>query len=503
MTACKTTIGTSDTIIADLHVHFFPEETASFDAALRLCTRSVREYVAALRRDGDFAGKDDEAFGSKVGGKRFLFVGCGKRNTLSKEAFRRAGARAVKAQRPAAVERIAFHLPSIDASRDVTKIESCDVAASLVEGALLALYSFDKYKTSSDTKKNKIESIIVCYHAAASDRRIPESVKRIATICDGVAFARDLANEPGASLPAPELAARAAKALRPLDVRVEIFSKKKIEQLRMGGLLAVNRGSAREPRFIVMEYNRAATRRPRIVLVGKGVTFDSGGISIKPAANMDEMKMDMSGAAAVIATMMTAARLKLPVQLIGLVPATDNMPSGAALCPGDVIRISNGTTVEVENTDAEGRLILADALSYAARYKPDAVIDLATLTGAVVVALGYHATGLMSNDDALAAQLVAAGDGTYERLWRLPLFDEYDKQIKSEIADVKNLGGRWGGAITAAKFLQRFVGSFPWAHLDIAGTAMREEPGYYWQKGGSGVGVRLLIEYLESLKKRN
>jgi leucyl aminopeptidase len=239
-----------------------------------------------------------------------------------------------------------------------------------------------------------------------------------------------------------------------------------------------------------------------VVLVGKGVTFDSGGISIKPAAGMSEMKMDMAGAAAVIGTFEAAARLKLPCTLVGLIPAVENMPGGRALKPGDIIRHLNRKTSEVDNTDAEGRLILADALAYAERFSPAAVIDLATLTGACVVALGHAATGMMGNDDDVMAALTKAGQKTYERVWQLPLFDEYDRLIKSDVADVKNVGGRWAGAITAAMFLKRFVGKYPWVHLDIAGTAMLEEATEYSPRGASGIGVRLLIEFLRSFKAR-
>jgi leucyl aminopeptidase len=284
---------------------------------------------------------------------------------------------------------------------------------------------------------------------------------------------------------------------------VSVFNEKKITHLGMGGLLGVSRGSAKPPRFIVMEYNRRqAASRGTIVLVGKGVTFDSGGISIKPSAQMAEMKMDMSGAAAVIGTMQAAARLRLPLHLVGLIPATENLPSGTALKPGDILVHYNGKTSEIDNTDAEGRLILADALSYAERFRPDLVIDLATLTGAVVVALASYATGMLGNDTPSMERLREAGERTYERVWQLPMFEEYEKLIKSEVADVKNTGGRWGGAITAAMFLKKFIGKYKWVHLDIAGTAIMEEPLEYIPKGASGVGVRLLTDFLKHWEKQ-
>jgi leucyl aminopeptidase len=249
---------------------------------------------------------------------------------------------------------------------------------------------------------------------------------------------------------------------------------------------------------MILEYGKPSSRT--VVLVGKGVTFDTGGISIKPAAGMAEMKMDMCGAAAVIGTFEAVARLRLPIHLVGLIPAVENMPGGNSIRPGDILRHYNGMTSEVDNTDAEGRLILADALAYAERFKPAAVIDLATLTGACVVALGHHATGMMGNDDRLMDALTAAGEKTYERVWPLPLFDEYEKLIKSDVADVKNVGGRWAGAITAGWFLKKFIGDYKWVHLDIAGTAILEEAGPYAPRGGSGVGVRLLTEFLRRWK---
>jgi len=253
-----------------------------------------------------------------------------------------------------------------------------------------------------------------------------------------------------------------------------------------------------------MEYTPRKARRPHstIVLVGKGVTFDSGGISIKPSAGMAEMRMDMSGAAAVIATMQAIAQLKIPLHVVGLIPATENLPSGTAMKPGDILTHINGMTSEVDNTDAEGRLILADAIAYAQRYSPDIVIDLATLTGACVVALGHVAAGMMGTNDPHMARLKHAGERTNERVWELPLFEEYERLIRSDVADVKNVGGRWAGAITGALFLKKFAGSMPWIHLDIAGPAMIEDAGEYTPRGGSGYGVRLLTEYLSRWKKQ-
>ncbi|MBE0598632.1 MAG: leucyl aminopeptidase, partial [Desulfuromonadales bacterium] len=279
--------------------------------------------------------------------------------------------------------------------------------------------------------------------------------------------------------------------------RCTVLEKAELEREGMGALLGVAQGSVREPRLIVLEYRGGSNDARPVALIGKGVVFDAGGISLKPAEKMDEMKMDMAGAATVLGTLLSAALLKLPVNLVGIIPAVENLPSGSAMRPGDVLTSMSGRTIEILNTDAEGRLILADALTFARRFEPRLVIDLATLTGACIIALGHHATAVLGNHDGLIRQLIRAGERSGERLWQLPLWDDYATQIKSELADVRNTGGRPAGTITAAAFLQKFAGDFTWAHLDIAGTAWEEKGRPYTPKGGTGVGVRLLIEYLK------
>ena len=309
--------------------------------------------------------------------------------------------------------------------------------------------------------------------------------------------ARDLANAPNNEI-YPQTLAKTARALgRKYGFKTTVLDKKKITELKMGGLLGVNLGSVRPPVFIIMEHNGGPKGQKPIVLVGKGITFDTGGISIKPAAGMADMKGDMHGAASVIGTMVAAANAGVKRNIIGLVPSTENMPSGSAMVPGDILTFMNGKTAEIDNTDAEGRLILADALSYADRYKPEGVIDLATLTGAAVVALGHVTTGMMGNDDAMKRRLEQAGQRTYERVCELPLYEEYEDLIASDVADIKNSGGRWAGTITAGLFLQHFV-SYPWIHLDIAGTSHPMKGGPYIPKGHSGVGVRLLIDAIQN-----
>jgi leucyl aminopeptidase len=367
---------------------------------------------------------------------------------------------------------------------------------AITEGIILGSYSYRKHKTSP-SESASVASVTIIAESGTESRLLTSCVRRAQTVCEATVIARDLENAPGNEIYPESLAAEAKKAGRAHGFSVKVFDERRIRALGMGGLTAVGQGSSKPPRFILMEYNPGGTRKQKTaVLVGKGITFDSGGISIKPSANMAEMKMDMSGAAAVIGTLCAAADLKLPVRIIGLIPAAENLPGGRALKPGDIITHLNGKTSEVDNTDAEGRLVLADALAYATRFKPDVVIDLATLTGAVVVALGHYATGMLGNNDAVMAQLKAAGEETYERVWQLPMFEEYERLVRSDVADVKNVGGRWGGAITGAMFLKQFIGDYPWVHLDIAGTAIIEEATEYVPKGGSGVGVRLLIEFL-------
>jgi len=365
---------------------------------------------------------------------------------------------------------------------------------TFVEGVMLGNYSFDKYKAD---KKKPVNLSVFFY--ADNQKKLNQAIVAGTTIMEGVNFTKELQNEPGSVLVPEELAKRVKNTLQDTGVKVTIFNEKEIKKRKMGGLLAVGMGSVNPPRFIIMEYkapNKSKKTRT-VALVGKGVTFDSGGISIKPASNMGEMKADMSGAAVVAGTVLAAAKAKLPVNIIGIIPSAENMPSGSSMRPGDVVVTSSGKSIEVDNTDAEGRMILSDALNYASKLKPDVIIDLATLTGACVVALGEFVAGLFTKDDKLAEELYQKGLKTYDRLWRMPMWDDYNELIVSDVADVKNVGGRWGGAITAAKFLEKFVDpKISWAHLDIAGPAMANSFNNYTRKYMTGFGVRLLFDYL-------
>jgi len=368
---------------------------------------------------------------------------------------------------------------------------SPDQAADLALGALLRSYSFDRYKTRRKDGEDAPKARKLSIGVADADKVRKAFASRQA-IADGVTMARDLVNEP-ANVLYPEEFARRAAALKKVGVAVEILDKKALTKLKMNALLGVGQGSVRESRVVVMRWNGGKKGDKPLAFIGKGVCFDTGGISIKPAGGMEDMKGDMAGAACVVGLMHALAARKAKVNAIGAIGLVENMPDGNAQRPGDIVTSMSGQTIEIINTDAEGRLVLADVLWYVAKtYKPEFMIDLATLTGAIIVSLGHEYAGLFSNDDRLADKLVEAGKLSGERVWRMPLGPEYDKQIDSKFADMKNTGGRMGGAITAAQFLQRFVDKTPWAHLDIAGTGMGSPQSDINKSWGSGFGVRLL-----------
>ena len=370
---------------------------------------------------------------------------------------------------------------------------SQDLALAIAEGMSLGNYQFLKFRKAKKTELNSLKSI-----GLISKGLKPAQIQVMQNVVTGVCQARDLVNDPPNFLTATQLSKEFVRMGRAGGFKVTVFNKAKIKSLKMGGLLSVNIGSVQPPTFTIMEYKpRNAKNKKPIVLIGKGVVYDTGGLSLKPTTNsMDYMKSDMAGAAAVAATMYAVAKSKLPVHIIGLVPATDNRPGGDAYTPGDVITMMSGDTVEVLNTDAEGRLILADALHYAKRYKPQLVMDFATLTGAALAAIGSYGIVCMGTAETEVKQkLAASGERVYERLAEFPIWDEYDDLIKSDIADMKNIGGPYGGAITAGKFLQRYI-DYPWMHFDIAGPSYLHSASSYRTKGGTGVAVRLLVDFL-------
>ncbi len=487
--------GTLINLKADVAIAFIHEDEIFRKTELGSLNRAFKSQLSSFLHAGDFKGKEGEAavvyLDKGAGPSRLVLVGLGERKNMNLEKYRRTAATGAKKARSLKAVSVGFEIPS-----DLR--EKADSLQALAEGAFLSLYRYDKYLTKKKDDEPSVDNLVFCSSESSTASLAPRVLNRAQILCEATFLARDLENAPGNEI-YPETLAKAARDCGERNgFAVTILDEYEIKQLGMGGVIGVSQGSTRPPRFIIMEYGKES-KKP-VVLVGKGVTFDTGGISIKPSSGMAEMKMDMSGAAAVIGAFEAVARLRMPVHLVGLVPTVENMPSGSSIRPGDILRHFNGKTSEVDNTDAEGRLILADALAYAEKYKPSAVIDLATLTGACVVALGHYATGMMGNDHGLQKALKIAGEKTYERVWRLPMFDEYEKLIKSDVADVKNVGGRWAGAITAAWFLRKFIGDYKWTHLDIAGTAILEESLDYIPKGGSGVGVRLLSEFLKQWK---
>jgi leucyl aminopeptidase len=483
------------------------KEIASVDKAIG---GLIREVIATEGFSGKFLQTTLIRPNGKMGFPRILVVGLGKRGEVTLDRIRKG--MGLAATRVREMELTQISMPVY--AKQVKRVSIRDLSQAMVEGISLGLYQFQKFKTErSDTKGVKNCTLLGSDGKSILDIRI--GANRGNRIAEAVRYARDLCNTPSNMATPSHLAEEAIQIGAEHGMRVTVYDRSEIEKIGMGALLAVAQGTGEPPKFIVLEYEGARTassikqttrkkKKKPIVLVGKSVTFDSGGVSLKPSEKMEQMKYDMSGGAAVLGVMRVVAELNLPLHIVGLLPATDNMPSGTAVHPGDVVTTLSGKTVEVINTDAEGRLCLADALTYAARYKPAAIIDLATLTGACVVALGNHAIGLMGNDQKMISQIEAAGRETGERAWQLPLWESYLNQIKSDVADLKNVGGRGGGAITAGLFLKQFVGKTPWVHLDIAGTAWNNEGGHpYIQKGATGIPVRLLIQFLRNLAKKS
>jgi leucyl aminopeptidase len=361
---------------------------------------------------------------------------------------------------------------------------------------LLGNYSFNSYKS----KKMEVKNLTV-YFYSDNEEKLITAIEKAESISKGYYFAKDLQNEPANVLTPQNLAERLKSIFRNYDISVENFDEKEIRKLNMGGLLAVGMGSKNPPRFIIIKYRPKGKKKKNISLIGKGITFDTGGISIKPAAEMWEMKGDMGGAAVIAGTILAAAEAGITINITGIIPAAENMLSGGAMRPGDIVTTYSGKSIEIDNTDAEGRIVLADALEYASEEKPDIIIDLATLTGACVVALGEFTGGLFTKDKKLSDQLFESGLKTYERIWPMPMWDDYHQLNKSEVADMKNNGSKWGGAISAAKFLENFVDKkIPWAHIDIAGPTGPLEINNYSKKLLNPFGVRLLFEYLSNIK---
>jgi leucyl aminopeptidase len=430
-----------------------------------------------------------------------VLVGVGKAKELTAEIICKASGTAANLAEKSNFQSASVYLNG--SCFDPADSNYGDFAGAVAEGAGLALYHFDEYKSrdEKDDPPSRLETLTLVPAAKTPQATLAKSIVRAEKIVRAVHAARDLVSHPGNTATPTYLANHAKKMARKCKITCKVLGKKEMEKLGMGALLGVSRGSHEPPALIVLEYFGAAKGKAPTVIVGKGVTFDTGGISLKPGASMDEMKMDMSGAAATISTLQAVAELKLKINVVGIVAAAENMPDGLAIKPGDILKSMSGKTIEVLNTDAEGRLVLADALTYAQRYKPKEVVDLATLTGAVIMALGHQAAAVIGTNPAMIEQLKESGKATDERVWELPLWEEFDKAVKSDIADLKNIAspGVGAGSSMGAAFLKVFAGDQPWTHIDIAGTAWGYEKPYI-PKGPSGFGVRLLIHYLEHHK---
>jgi leucyl aminopeptidase len=481
-------------------VCFVYEGDEPLSARVRAFDRHVGGRLSDLLRLGDFKGKPEQiaaVYLPREGAPaRILLAGLGTREKLTTERIRAAAGRAAYQLREREVDRATVDLPSEGA------IAPAEGARAVVEGLVAGQYRFDRYKPAAEDRRKPLERVTLALARSAPLDEIRREVERGRVAAEAQCWVRDLQNEPGNAMTPARLAEEARTLAKIPGMRCRVHGEEELRRMGMKAFLAVAQGSKEPPRLIVLEWNPRRGSKDVVALVGKGITFDSGGISIKPWKDMWDMKYDMSGGAAVLGAMRAAAALRLPVRLLGVVPATENLPSGSALKPGDVVRSLSGTTIEVHSTDAEGRMILADALAFACKRRPAAVVDLATLTGSIVVALGSQASGLFSNDESLAEAMRRAGEASGERVWPMPLWEEYLGQIKSDVADIKNVGGPHAGSIAAAAFLKRFVGDTPWVHLDIAGTAYADSAEGSRAKGGTGFGVRLLVRFLEERARK-
>ena len=422
--------------------------------------------------------------------KAVLLIGVGKREEADPDACRRAIGRA--ARQLARRKTVATTLPQVAGSK-----EQVDAVQATVEGVLLGSYRFDRYKSKKDGDASRLGKVTILGAGKADSKASKEAIRRGQVIAESQMWARDLVNTPALDLPPAEIAKAAQAMAKEVGITSKVWTEPELKKGGFGGVLGVGQGSTRPPRLIELRYSGGGKGAP-IALTGKGIAFDSGGLSIKDATGMEWMKSDMGGAASILGTMRAIALLKPKVNVIAAIPSAENMPSGSAIRPGDVLKHRGGTTSEVLNTDAEGRLVLADSLAFLAEKKPRVIIDTATLTGACMIALGTDIWGAMGNDRDLIRDVLAAGEAAGEPGWELPMHEPYRKLIDSDIADIKNIGKRFGGAITAALFLREFVGDVPWVHLDIAGPAFAERPGDYWPKGATGSPVRALVGYVLS-----
>jgi leucyl aminopeptidase len=469
--------------------------------AAEAADKALGGALTDILASGEIKGEANEVVlvhAKQLGVKRVLVVGLGDREKFKPTALAAYAGTAIRYAGKRKISSIAFTFPL--QAREHLK----EAASSLTEGAIVATFDTTTYRTEPENPISLQELTLVktAGNEELDETLLQEGVRRGTVLGEALNYARTLAVTPANDMTPTILAQHAREVAEEHGLGVEIIERSHMEKLGMGSFLSVARGSEEPPKLIVLTYNGDPKSDEKLALVGKGITFDSGGISLKPSDKMEDMKYDMCGAAAVIATMGAIAQLKIRINIIGIAPASENLPSGKATKPGDIVKAMNGKTIEVINTDAEGRLILADALAYARTLGATKIIDTATLTGAIVVALGHAATGVVSNNDAFATHFLNIANTTCERYWQMPLYDDYNKKVKSEIADLRNATGREAGALTAAAFLQAFVGDTPWIHLDIAGTAYVDDEKSYRSKGPTGTPVRALVAYAEALGGR-
>ncbi len=487
-----------------------PKGELRLSARVAALDRETGGRIAAVIESGDFRGRSGQTHclypDGDFGVRRVLLVGLGEEKTADLEALRCVAGSAVAQAASRQAARVTLLVPAL------RRMKPAAVARALAEGAVLGGYRFDSYRKNSRNDEDPpgaVEALTLLFERPADLREARTGVREGTILAESQNVARDLSNEPANTLPPAELARRAQRVAREVGLACRVLGVPEMNKLGMGAILAVGQGSVHPPRLVILEHlpggKRGAGKKGKtapVCVVGKGITFDSGGISIKPSQGMDEMKHDMSGAAAVVGALRACALLKLPMHVIGVIGAAENMPSGTAYRPGDIVTSMSGKTIEILNTDAEGRVVLADALHYArSNFEPRAMIDLATLTGACVVALGPWATGLFGNNEKLVDLVHEAGEATAEKAWPMPLWEDHRKAVRSEIAQLKNTSGRDAGSSTAAAFLAAFAEDTPWVHLDIAGTGWTGKPSAYQPRGATGVGVRLVVEALRRLRE--
>ncbi|MFH1770418.1 MAG: leucyl aminopeptidase [archaeon] len=464
----------------------------------KILDNKLKGRISKAVKEKKFEGEFKQLFSvsslGTISAEKVLLVGLGKRKEFTIEKLRRIAGFTAKVARDGKINNFITTLVETDVKDKTTE----EKALAVTEGMLLGIYEFTKYKTDKKAHPHMIKEAIIVTNEAA---KVNKGVKKGIILSEATNYARDLVNMPAGDATPTFLADEAKKAAKNYGIKIKVLGKKEMEKKKMNSILGVSRGSSQEPKLVVMETNPSAKKK--IAFVGKGITFDSGGLDLKPFNYMTDMKCDMAGSAAVLGAVIAAAKLKLPVNILGVMVLSENMPGQSAQKPGDIITAYNKKTIEILNTDAEGRLVLADAVAYAEEQKPIAIVDIATLTGAVVVSLGYSAAGLVSSNDKLKEALKKAGDETHERVWELPLWDEFREAVKGDIGDVRNVGkgkGYEAGTVIGGTFIEQFVKKTPWAHIDIGGTGWFLEPSDYIPKDGTGFGVRLFINLIENWK---